>query len=213
MIGALILWAISQLILTTLLNQRLFSIDTRSIGSIGHDLIYFFPLSHFSSFVLGVALGYILFSVPQLRLRKLTSLFFFVTACIIFGDVQFNWSGINLFNLKKADGFYAPMYGLLIVSIALLHEDFRKPLDNRVIRYLGDISFPVYLFQVPVWFILNHFVNIHGSKMHAFIFYLLILICVACIFQSFIQDKASKFFFGRIDTMVRKSRNMAAADG
>ena len=213
LIGALILWAISQLILTTLLNQRLFSIDTRSIGSIGHDLIYFFPLSHFSSFVLGVALGYILFSVPQLRLRKLTSLFFFVTACIIFGDVQFNWSGINLFNLKKADGFYAPMYGLLIVSIALLHEDFRKPLDNRVIRYLGDISFPVYLFQVPVWFILNHFVNIHGSKMHAFIFYLLILICVACIFQSFIQDKASKFFFGRIDTMVRKSRNMAAADG
>lgn len=210
LIGALILWAISQLILTTLLNQRLFYIEPQSIG---RNLIQYFPPSHFSSFVLGVALGYIFFSVPQLRLRKLTSLFFFVTACIIFGDVQFNWSGIILFNLKKAEGFYALMFGLLIFSIALLHEDFCKPFDNRLIRYLGDISFPVYIFQLPVLLILSRFVNLHLSEMHGFIFYLFILICVACIFQSFIQNKASKFFLARIDTMVMKSRRMAAADG
>jgi peptidoglycan/LPS O-acetylase OafA/YrhL len=210
LIGALILWAISQLILTTLLNQRLFYIEPQSIGS---NLIKYFPLSHFSSFVLGAALGYIFFSAPQLRPRKLASLFFFITACIIFGDVQFNWSGINLFNLKKAESFYAPMFGFLVFSIALLHEDFQKPFNNRLIRYLGDISFPVYIFQLPVVLILSHFVNIHVSEMHDFVFYLFILIGVACIFQSFIQEKASKFFLARIDTMARKLRRMAAVDG
>lgn len=191
---ALILWAATQIILTILLNHPSFY---KGFPSAGHDLIFYFPLSHFCSFVIGVALGNVYVLSGPIRLGKWTSISLLsMTVLIIFGGLQFEWTSFFSLKLPLGASFFAPIFGALVLSIALLPRDVSKLFSIRLFYYLGEVSFPVYLLQYPIRIIVTTIFPFVGKgimEMPVFLFYFAILMVGAVLFRILVQEKTSRF--------------------
>lgn len=188
---ALVFWAASQIILTILLNQPSFY---KGFPSVSHDLIFYSPLSHLCSFIIGVALGNLYILSPQIRLGKWASIsLFIVTVLTIFSALQFGWTSGFSVNLPVGASFFAPIFGVLVMSIALLHKEVCKLFNIRLLHCLGEISFPVYLLQHPVRMIVGYVFAFAGGRiteMAVFLFYFGILMIAADLFRRLVQEKA-----------------------
>ncbi len=56
-----------------------------------------------------------------------------------------------------AAGILAPVYFVFITSICRLQGGFEKMLSNKLFIFLGNISFGIYIFQIPVMLFYDHF--------------------------------------------------------
>jgi peptidoglycan/LPS O-acetylase OafA/YrhL len=193
LLQALGFWAATQVILTILFNSPSFY---KGFLPLSHDLIFYSPISHLCSFSLGVGLGILYVQSPQIRLAKWTSLSLSGTITfLILGALQFEWVTGVFPNLPLGASFFAPAFGALVFSIALLPKDARELFNHRLVHYLGEISFPIYLLQHPVRIIAGYVFPFAGTRiidMQVFLFYFGILMLMASLYQSLVQDKARR---------------------
>ncbi len=190
---ALGFWAGTQGILTILFNSPSFY---QEFLPLSHDLIFYSPLSHLCSFVLGIALGILYVQSLPIRIPKWPSLAFCgATLLLIFGTLQSRWlEGISP-SLPLGASFFGPAFGALVFSFALLPRDVREIFNLRIFRFLGEISFPIYLLQLPIrviaWLAFP-FAAARTLDLQAFLLYFALLMGASTLFQVLIQEKAGR---------------------
>jgi len=213
---SLVFWIFAQAVLTNLLNSKFYlGYPTES-----HLLIHYFPLSHLSSFVLGVAGG-------VYYMRKDNKVYF-----------RGEWSNILLVGLMLAIGlmleykkhvysitgmlvplnssFLAPAFLVFIVCFSVSNNRITKAFSYKPMVILGEASFAFYILQKPIHtlyidYILPFF---SLSKSQEFYMYILVLLFVSVLSYLFFERNCRKLliklpdtrFFWRNELLERKAR-------
>lgn len=155
---SLIIWGITQAVTTIILSSEIYG----GFRSISHDLIYYFPLTHFCSFMLGISGA---MWIKNKKHSTINETFSFVLVCITTLLVVIslnNQSELSAFmGLKFAFGssFFAPLFLFFIISIALCRSKIIKTLSAKPLILLGEASFSLYILQVPVYQIYLKFIS------------------------------------------------------
>lgn len=146
---AALLWGGTQIVLALLLNGKFYA----GFPSPSHDLIYYFPLSHLCSFMLGIG-GARLFleKREQWRISALPALaaFVFIIAFIAlhrqFEDIISSLVGEKI---EWGGSFYAPAFLALIISTSLSDNFLTRGLSLKFPVLLGEASYSLYILQAP----------------------------------------------------------------
>jgi peptidoglycan/LPS O-acetylase OafA/YrhL len=191
--GAVIFWGFTQVFLANLLNSGLYT------QQFSLELIYYLPLSHFCSFVLGMS-GASLFlknkeswHIPTfLSLTLITS----ITIMIFFHfKIEEGISYFAGYKLKLGGSFYAPVFLALILVTSLSDNFFTKILSFRLPVLLGEASYSMYILQVPIFTLYRDWVgpifyvdtpnwfdpSFHINTVQNFILFLLFLTAISII--------------------------------
>jgi peptidoglycan/LPS O-acetylase OafA/YrhL len=107
-------------------------------------IIKFFPLLHLNSFLLGMIAG-IWYATSKAKIRSVlvyaSILFLLVAPFLVSENMQ------AIFH----NGLFAPAFAVLIVAVAQSKNFFAKALSARPLILGGDMSYGIYLLQVPVY--------------------------------------------------------------
>jgi peptidoglycan/LPS O-acetylase OafA/YrhL len=177
-----------------------------------YSAVYFLPFSHIDAFAIGAYIS--CYQLPKVhkQLALLVSavpLLGFVTQFIATGRIQLDTLGyeFTLFSAYKVVWGYSLLnyfFAVLIDSVA--HTKlFTNFLDHSIFRYLGRISYGLYVYHLPViWFVLAFQLNyklpfpFYIGQMRTFFLVLLITVIVASIsfylFEKPINDLKDQFF-------------------
>ena len=154
-----IVWGFTQMVIMNLLNSPFYA----GFPSVSHDLIYFFPISHLNSFLLGMGAASMFlknkvrWKIPTLySLPLIASLF----ALIIFGyKFEQMISFLMGHDWKFGGSFYAPVFMALILTTALSDNLFTKILSLKLPVLLGEASYALYILQFPMYKIFYNWIR------------------------------------------------------
>lgn len=177
---ALSIWCVTQIVLTYLLSSSFY----KGHPSASHDLIYYSPLSHFCSFLLGVVGSSIKVRFNQRSIfNNYVAYALFAISLIAIISLIDNQSEINKLiglRLPFSASFYAPLFLMLIFTINSTSSfEINKKL-SKFMLWLGTISFPMYILQTPIMRYANYFTYTQKlSKPVEFMVYLSSLIIIS----------------------------------
>jgi peptidoglycan/LPS O-acetylase OafA/YrhL len=153
--ASLCLWLVTQIILTYLYNSNFY----KGFPSFSHDLIFYFPISHYCSFLVGISGAYLILEIRKSGLaeRILSSAFIFMfpaTLLILeYRGLIFSRLG---FMIPTGSSFLAPLFLVLIMSIALSKGFLVKIFSIKPLVVLGEASYSLYILQEPIHRIYNN---------------------------------------------------------
>ncbi len=181
--AAIGVWIFTQLILTNLLNSSFY----KPFSPIPNDLIFYFPLSHFSTFLLGVAGGYLYLQgkqAPELK-KWPAGLGVIITVVAIFLSLNYEATIETIFHLSLpfAVGLVAPLFLILILLTSISSfGSARSLLAKKGFVLLGDASYAMYIFQRPFHQFFDAYVfprlGLPGEAGFYFYFFCLILFSI-----------------------------------
>lgn len=160
--------------------------------------IYFFPLIHLSNFVIGLCAGLLLarnFSQLQKYNRAFGLSFLFLSIGALYLLLT------NSLLLKyQHNGSMAPVYLSLLFFLSLGSGSWVKLLSHPVIIYLGEISFAIYIIQVPVYILFRDYIvsHFHFTMTQGFYVYLAIVLATAILCYEFIEKKARNYIKNKL---------------
>lgn len=197
--GSVLFYMFSQLILINLITGDF----NQGYQTFSFDLIYYFPLSHLSSFILGVAIGALYMEKGEnwRRSGALSYVWVMVAAVLCYLLLQntgwlFKVSGVAL---NDVPGFYAVFFMLLILSIACAKNIISKMLCLPFLVLLGEASYGVYILQKPVYMIYMTYISeqLSFAAVYDFYVYLTFLIVIA-IMSLYLFERPAKRFIMRL---------------
>lgn len=150
----LLFWIFSQFLLVDLYYSDFYKLG----GKVSHGLIFYNPLSHVSSFLVGIATAYVLLNYRSNFDGRAVGLCFVggvVSACLIYWILNERVSNFFGFKILNAAGGLAPIYAFFIFSIVVSSRGFRWILANNISVLLGEASYSFYILQVPVFLAFN----------------------------------------------------------
>ena len=198
---------------TWLLTQGL-SIAALNLGwyqgypSLSHDLMFYFPLTHLCSFLLGVAAGVWFLSRKTDSLSDWISLPLIALSAFIIGYMLQNAALIQWqigLKLPFESSFLAPFFGLFIVSMALCHSRLISVFSLRPLVLLGEASYSLYILQIPLrhvyWAGMTPFGEI--DPVAKFIGLVLFLIAVSIMSFLYFEKPANRYLRYTFPAVVR----------
>lgn len=167
---SLFIYILTQIILSFLLNSDFY----QGWPSASHDVIYYLPLSHYCSFLLGIC-GGLLFVRSKFNLnfefRSLAVISFalFVTYYSLTNAVVFT----DIFDAPLAFGgsFYSIFFVVLIFVIAVSNNFVTRLLSKPVFVLLGEASYSIYILQMPFYYFYSKFLSPSLNLSHDLNFY------------------------------------------
>ena len=121
-----------------------------------HDLVFYFPLSHFCSFVLGMAGGHLFTTRPELFRHRgwkptlaLGGAFLATCAALYFQPEIASFSPVPL---AYDASFYSPLFILFILTVAGADNLATRGLSWKPLVILGNASYALYILQRPAFF-------------------------------------------------------------
>lgn len=149
-----------------------------------HDLIFYFPLMHFSEFLLGNLAGLFFFFS---RTKKYD---FYIISLILSIFILFHISSYIIYN----NGMLAFIFIPLIIFISLNNGFITKILKTKALVLLGEASYSIYILQQPMYLWVNKIMGFLNIKNPSLIFYtfLIILICSSIISFRYIENPIKK---------------------
>jgi len=156
---SLSIWIVTQAITTMALSNVFYSGNP----SFFHDLIYYFPLTHFCSFVLGVSGAAWIMANNNHQIDNEFISFAFVGAvmCLIVVLLN-NQAQISQYaGLKFAFGssFFAPLFLIFIITITQCRSKTIKLFSAWPLVLLGEASYSFYILQKPIHWIFYKYVS------------------------------------------------------
>lgn len=197
MLAAIGIWIFTQIILANLLNSSFY----KPFPSIPHDLIFYFPLSHFSTFLLGVAGGYFYLDKRQPEVPKKwpIGLGVMIAGVLIFTSLNHESAIRDLLHqsLPFGAGFFAPLFLILILLTSIASQgSFVSGLGNKGFVLLGDASYAIYIFQRPFHQLFDAYVlpylGLSGDPAFYFYFFCLTLFSIAVLL--FVEKPIKRLF-------------------
>ena len=144
-IWIVLFWIVTQIFFHLVVQMKVVEIPYFSVL----DLKYH-PVFHFNEFLIGNLLG--LFYVQKLLGREknyLTLILFLLLALVLLLKFRF---GLNFHN-----GLLSVVFAPLILFISLSTDKLTKIFTNPSLIFLGEISFGIYILQVPIWAIFSDY--------------------------------------------------------
>ena len=193
-VTSLLLWIVTQAILSGALSNGLYSGEP----SLSHDLIYFFPLSHFCSFLLGVSAG-AWFVTRKIAVTNNYQSIALVGGAVLLVDFIINNQSniINYLGFQVAFGssFLAPLFLMFIISVAMCQSKVSRILSAKPLVLLGEASFSLYILQVPFWKIYCKYISESMALPPLLNFYafLVLLIFISIFSFLFFERPVNKF--------------------
>jgi peptidoglycan/LPS O-acetylase OafA/YrhL len=148
--ASLLLWAVTQGILTKLLNSDFYV----GYPSYSHDLLFYFPLSHFCSFFMGICGAYCIrkYDLRTRRGEVVSFLITFFLLCSVAVLIQFLpvFTRKMGFELPFYSSLYAPVFLAVILNITLSRNPLLRILSWPRFVFLGSLSYALYIIQAPM---------------------------------------------------------------
>lgn len=194
LVVATAIWLFTQLILTHLLNSDFY----QGYPSASFDIIFYFPLSHYASFLMGVAGGHLFIETREWH--ENSGRWAWLALILSFGFVYFLLQYPGLYqaplglSLPTGASLYAPAFLLLVLSVAYAKNLFTRLLALPPLVVLGEASYSVYILQKPVYLAyIKYITNRLGLSGDAdFYAYLLILVCTSLLSFYVVEKPARK---------------------
>lgn len=134
----LLVFIVSQLALHSLTSQSFY----QGYPSKSHDFIFYFPLMHFSEFLIGNLAG--LFFIKGIKKRNYDLLIIGLIIILYFW-LKFN----STFNFHN--GMLAFVFVPLIVLISSNNGILTNVSKGKIFVFLGEISYGIYILQKPIY--------------------------------------------------------------
>lgn len=184
-------WLITLVALTWLLRSNWYAAPPAH----SHGFVFYFPLSHWSSFLLGIAGGMWFLHKSTRGSFWLTLLSAFAAGSIYYG-INHQGQIQSIFGPGQLQsGILAPLYLLFIVSLPQGVESINRWLSARPLELLGHASYAIYIFQLPLWHVcLEWFPGLVPHPLIFFGVYLFILIVFSLLFFKYVEA----YFSGKI---------------
>ena len=151
---SIILWIVSQVIYYIL--WTLYMPEWK-------DLLVYFPLFHLNSFVLGVVGGmWFLGEAPKRPVNAKTNLWVLVgvvTLIITFLVLGEAYPHRVPNNLQPIAGMISPLFLIVILTLALDKTRLSGIMNHRWLVTLGETSYALYIFHIPVRWIYERFLE------------------------------------------------------
>jgi len=169
LIPALIFWGISQFLFILGVFYGFYEEPPALSG----ELMLYFPFMHLNEFIIGNIAG--LFFIQRLSSKKFNSdLLIVINLMLIFLVVSF-------VNLSFNNGLLAVLFVPLIILISMNNSLFSKISINKNLIFLGEISYGIYILQLPIYLICRFYLyryEIENTYIQ-FYFPLLILLLIS----------------------------------
>ena len=207
---SLAIWLVSQIVTFIIMNSPQYG-EPPNIFS---DIIYYFPLLHLCSFLLGVSAGVWFLNNSQFKSNKFSIIFFLAISSITFmalNNLEYIEKYLNpdmkLFHLDGS--FYAPLFVVFIISLALLPEYMDKILSNRFFVLLGNSSYSLYILHGPIAIFFIQFIlpNVSMPIAHLFYWYLFTTIIISILIYRFVEIPAKYLVLRILKGNNRKLHN------
>jgi len=152
LLPSLLIWSLSQLLLFLSIYLNYYHEPPAFSG----ELTLYFPLMHLNEFIIGNISG--LFFIKHLSAKKINAdlailinilLIIFVVTCV---------------NLSFHNGLLALLFVPLILLISMNKGYLTKISLNKYLIYLGEISYGVYILQLPVFYLCRFFLYRFGIE-------------------------------------------------
>lgn len=149
----------------------------------GNDLLFYFPLMHLNEFLVGNLAG--LFFITKLQHKK--GNFDLAVLSIIFslGAILFFVSSLYVHN-----GLLAPLFVILILLMAVNSGYITRVLNHPWLIFLGEISYGIYILQIPVMLSCQENLEQYSDAKEAFSFYVPVLILIGVSALSYVWIEA-----------------------
>ncbi|MCP1477245.1 MULTISPECIES: acyltransferase family protein [Pseudomonas] len=147
---AVAVWAISQAVLMVMASPPFYT----GYPSASHDLVFYFPLSHFCSFLLGFA-GGIAYKNGFLRnqISDFVAISLLIATLLLINEVRIYGKVINdLFgyHVPYTSSFYSLLFLPAVYFCGLADNTLRRVIGSPALVLLGEASYALYIFQTPV---------------------------------------------------------------
>lgn len=151
LLAALVVYVLTQAVLSRLIQADIY----QGNPSFTHDLIFFFPLSHLCSFLVGMAAGKLFLENRRFfdSKGKVQWCLFGAGLLMVYLALSHHAAIIAFFTFPVVLGasFFAPLFALLILSIVCSRNGITNLLARPGFVFLGEISYSIYILQSPVY--------------------------------------------------------------
>ena len=135
-----LIWLFSQVVLHYLIDSSFYT----GFPSPSHDFIFYFPLMHLNEFLVGNLAA--LFFIYVLKDKTIkTDIYIFLTLAL--GVIALKYNTQFSFH----NGLLAIIFVPLILLISCNKGYFTKIHNKRFLVFLGEISYGIYILQVPIF--------------------------------------------------------------
>ncbi len=162
-----------------ILHFYLYSEFYKGPKTFSHDLLYYFPLMHLNAFLVGNIAGLFFVNKVKQGLRNFDLPVLIVIILIII--VLKNPVGL-IYNNGLFSILFVPLILLICLNNGLISVFFK----TKILVFLGEISFGIYILQIPVFNFSKVFLKLVGIKDHLLVFYCSLIILVAVSAISFV---------------------------
>jgi peptidoglycan/LPS O-acetylase OafA/YrhL len=178
---AVVFWFISQAILFISYNFFFEGVDTTSFF-----MIYYHPLSHLNQFIIGNIAGLFFLKYKTRVSIKYPAAWLLICIAALYILLKFPLPVV--YN----NGFLAIIFIPFILVLSFDTGVFSKILSHKILVFLGEISYGIYIIQQPVHLYLSNLFNMAGIK-YSFYIHLIIVVCLAALCYVFIEKPARNY--------------------
>jgi peptidoglycan/LPS O-acetylase OafA/YrhL len=150
LVASLAAWAMTQVVVVYLVNAR---VTLATHGSL-HDLLYYFPVVHLCSFLLGVTGGawYLTEGQARRRSRLTTSLLAMASLAVSYLALEYQdkWNVIDGVYIPTSASFMSPLFLWVVLALARAEGPVARFFSRKPFVLLGEASFAFYILEVPV---------------------------------------------------------------
>lgn len=161
----LLFWLISQLVLHGYLYSSLY----KGYPSESHNFIYYWPLMHLNEFLIGNLAG--LFFLQQKK-ESTRNYDWLILGMLILMLLALKYHGSLIFH----NGLLAVLFVPFILLLSLNTGKITKLFKSKFLVFLGEISFGLYILQLPAYVFCMLFFDKAGIKDVTMRFYLFVII-------------------------------------
>jgi peptidoglycan/LPS O-acetylase OafA/YrhL len=143
---------------------------------------YFQPLLRLNEFLVGTAVGAIFLTKSKPFKHSALILFLLLIVAVFILRTDF-------FPIDFHNGLFALLFAPMLYVLARNQGKLNRLFSRKSLIFLGEISYGVYIFQQPVYFLFTGSLTFCGFKMipELFYLYLLILIGVSTLCQLYVE--------------------------
>jgi peptidoglycan/LPS O-acetylase OafA/YrhL len=209
---SLLFWGFTQAITTGMLSSGFYG-GNRSFS---HDLIYYFPLTHFCSFILGV-FGAVWILDRKYSITSNAISFFLVGIISLSIIVLLNRQSeiSSYFGLKFAFGssFFAPLFLVFILAVSLCRSKLIRMFSAKPLLLLGNASYSLYMLQVPAHQIYDKYFTdwLNLSPLYNFYVFFVFLTLVSILSFLLFEKPTTKFIRYHLPVITRKAANKVSS--
>jgi peptidoglycan/LPS O-acetylase OafA/YrhL/predicted ATP-grasp superfamily ATP-dependent carboligase len=177
-------WILTQVFFNIMIQSPFY----KGYPSDSHNLLYYFPLMHLNEFLIGNLGGIILLHMGERAKRNYTFLWL-LTLCVLIGLLRFPlpWS--------YHDGLLAIVFIPFVLLLSLDTGFFSRFFSLKPMVFLGEISYGIYIFQVPVYFWMKGMMTYIGITNPYLVFYIFLagLLGISSLSYLYVEAPLKKF--------------------